>query len=194
MEDASFRVGRIAAWINPELYANNQGYQTLNSLYAMGSGGWFGRGIGKSIMKLGQIPEAQNDMIFAIIVEELGVIGGSVIILLIIYLLYLLVCIIVNATSLSESTLVIGIFLHVAIQSFFNIAVTLNVLPNTGIGLPFISYGGTSVLCLLFEIGLACSISKKNFVRVIKREMQVTGHGVNSNKYGTSYKLICNRE
>lgn len=172
LANVSFRVGRIAAWINPELYADNQGYQTLNSLYAIGSGRWFGRGIGKSIMKLGQIPEAQNDMIFAIIVEELGVIGGGVIILLMIYLLYLLVCVIVNANSLMESTLVIGIFLHVATQSFFNIAVTLNVLPNTGIGLPFISYGGTSVLCLLFEMALACSISKKNFIRVIKREMQ----------------------
>jgi len=172
LEDASFRIGRIAAWINPELYADNQGYQTLNSLYAIGSGRWFGKGIGKSIMKLGQIPEAQNDMIFSIIVEELGVIGGCVIIFLIIYLLYLLVCVIVNANSLMESTLLIGIFLHVAVQSFFNIAVTLNVLPNTGIGLPFISYGGTSVLCLLFEMALACSISKKNFVRAVKREMQ----------------------
>lgn len=166
LETVSFRVGRIVAWINPEMYASNQGYQTLNSLYAIGNGGVFGRGIGMSMMKLGQIPEAQNDMIFAIIVEELGVVGGSMLIFLYMYLLYLLFRVIIKVNSLYESTIVLGVFIHIGVQAFFNIAVTLNVLPNTGIGLPFISYGGTSILCLMFEMALVCSIAKKTILRM----------------------------
>ena len=160
LEQVSFRVGRIAAWINPEMYASDQGYQTLNSLYAIGSGGIFGKGIGMSIMKQGLIPEAQNDMIFAIIVEELGIIGGSVLIVLFAKLLYLLTRIAVKTRNIMESTLVIGVLIHIGVQAFFNIAVALNLLPNTGIGLPFISYGGTSILCLMVEMAMVYSIGK----------------------------------
>ena len=162
LEQVSFRVGRIAAWIDPERYASDQSYQTLNSLYAIGSGGWFGKGIGMSVMKQGHIPEAQNDMIFAIIVEELGIVGGSVLIGLFMYLLYLLLRISAKAKNLMESTLVMGVIIHVGVQSFFNIAVTLNVLPNTGIGLPFISYGGTSILCLMVEMAWVYSIARRS--------------------------------
>lgn len=169
LNEVSFRVGRIAAWINPERYASDQGYQTLNSLYAIGSGGLFGRGIGRSLMKLGPIPEAQNDMIFAIIVEELGIVGGCVVILLYVYLIYILLRVILKARSLYESTLVLGVLIHVGVQAFFNIAVTMNVLPNTGIGLPFISYGGTAILCLMFEMALVCSIAKKNYVKNVRK-------------------------
>ena len=161
LEQVSFRIGRIAAWIDPERYAGDQSYQTLNSLYAIGSGGWFGKGIGMSVMKQGHIPEAQNDMIFAIVVEELGIIGGSVLIGLFVYLLYLLTRISVKAKNLMESTLILGALIHIGVQSFFNIAVTLNVLPNTGIGLPFISYGGTSILCLMVEMAWVYSIAKR---------------------------------
>lgn len=171
LENISFRVGRIAAWLKPELYASDQAYQTLNGLYAIGSGKIFGKGIGMSIMKQ-HIPEAQNDMIFAIIVEELGMVGGCVLIYLYIYLLYLLMRVIINTENIVESTIVLGIALHISVQAFFNIAVTLNVLPNTGIGLPFISYGGTSILCLMFEIAMACSIAKKNYVKSVKKEMR----------------------
>ena len=163
LERLSFRVGRIAAWIEPERYASNQGYQTLNSLYAIGSGGWLGKGIGMSVMKKGQIPEAQNDMIFAIIVEELGIVGGSVLISLFGFLLYLLTRIAIKANNIMESTFIIGVLIHIGVQTFFNIAVTLNLLPNTGIGLPFISYGGTSILCLMVEMAVVYSVGKDHF-------------------------------
>ena len=170
LETMSFRVGRIAAWINPEKYASGKGMQTLNSLYAIGSGGIFGKGIGESYMKLGPIPEPQNDMIFAIIVEELGLFGGGVLIFLYMYLLYLLFRVIIKANSIHESTLVLGVLIHIGIQAFFNIGVALNVLPNTGIGLPFISYGGTAILCLMVEMALVCSIAKKEYIKSVKRE------------------------
>lgn len=172
LSEVSFRVGRIAAWIDPERYASDQGYQTLNSLYAIGSGGLFGKGIGNSFMKQGPIPEAQNDMIFAIIVEELGIVGGCVLILLYVYIIYMLLRVIWKVNSLYESTLVLGIMIHIGVQAFFNIAVTMNVLPNTGIGLPFISYGGTAILCLMFEMALVCCIAKKNYVKNVKKEIK----------------------
>lgn len=171
LESVSFRVGRIAAWLKPELYASDQAYQTLNGLYAIGSGGVFGKGIGMSVMKQ-HIPEAQNDMIFAIIVEELGIFGGCVLIFLYIYILYLLMRVIINAGSVLETTMVLGVMLHIALQAFINLSVSMNVLPNTGIGLPFISYGGTSVLCLMFEMAIVCSIAKKYYVKSVKKEMR----------------------
>ena len=164
----SFRVGRIAAWIDPERYADDQGFQTLNSLYAMGSSGLLGKGIGNSVMKKGPIPEPQNDMIFAIIVEELGIFGAGTLIFLYMYILYLLLRVILKRNVLYESTIVLGVMIHIGVQAFFNIGVTLNVLPNTGIGLPFISYGGTSILCLMAEMALVCSIAKKDYLKRIK--------------------------
>lgn len=170
LKSVSFRVGRIAAWLQPELYASDQAYQTLNGLYAIGSGGLFGKGIGMSVMKQ-HIPEAQNDMIFAIIVEELGIFGGCVLIFLYIYILYLLMRVIIKTESIVETTMVLGVMLHIALQAFVNLSVSLGVLPNTGIGLPFISYGGTSVLCLMFEMAIACSIAKKHYIKSVKKEM-----------------------
>lgn len=164
----SFRVGRIAAWIDPERYADDQGLQTLHSLYAIGSSGLLGCGIGNSVMKKGPIPEPQNDMIFAIIVEELGMFGAGTLIFLYMYLLYLLLRVIIKRNLIYESTIVLGVMLHIGVQAFFNISVTLNVLPNTGIGLPFISYGGTSILCLMAEMALVCSIAKKDYLKRIK--------------------------
>ena len=171
LESVSFRVGRIAAWLKPELYASDQAYQTLNGLYAIGSGGLFGKGIGMSVMKQ-HIPEAQNDMIFAIIVEELGIVGGCVLIFLYIYILYLLMRVIINSESVVETTMVLGVMLHIALQSFVNLSVSMAVLPNTGIGLPFISYGGTSVLCLMFEMAIVCSIAKKHYIKSVKKEIR----------------------
>ena len=170
LEKVSFRVGRIAAWLSPESYSSDQAYQTLNSLYAIGSGGLIGKGIGMSYMKKGPIPEAQNDMIFAIIVEELGIVGGCVLILMYFYLLYLLFRVIIKVDSLYESAVVTGVMVHIGVQAFINMGVTLNLLPNTGIGLPFISYGGTSVLCLMAEMALVCSIAKKNYVKSVRKE------------------------
>lgn len=158
---SSFRIRRILVWLHPEDFADNEGYQTMQSLYAIGSGGFFGRGLGNSIQKLGSVPEAQNDMIFSIICEELGVLGGLLVVTMFAYLLYRLFFIAQNAPDMFGSLMVSGIFIHIALQVIFNIAVVVNLLPNTGVTLPFISYGGTSILFLMSEMGLALSVSRK---------------------------------
>ena len=160
LEKMSFRVGRIAAWIDPERYANNQGYQTLQALYAIGSGGIWGKGLGSSTQKLSAIPEAQNDMIFSIICEELGLAGALILVVLIVFLCYELFKIAISAQDLFGSVLATGVLIHMGFQSFVNIGVNVNLLPNTGIGLPFISYGGTAVFCQLAEIAIVLSIGR----------------------------------
>ena len=120
-----------------------------------------GRGLGNSIQKLGSIPEAQNDMIFSIICEELGVLGAIIVLLMFAYLLYRLFFIAQNASDLFGSMIVSGIFVHIALQVILNISVVLNIIPNTGVTLPFISYGGTSILFLMSEMGLALSVSRR---------------------------------
>lgn len=157
----SFRLRRILVWLRPEAYADSDGYQTLQALYAIGSGGFLGRGLGNSIQKLGSIPEAQNDMIFSIICEELGVLGAMILLLMFAYLLYRLFFIAQNAPDLYGSMLVSGVFVHIALQVILNISVVLNLIPNTGVTLPFISYGGTSILFLMAEMGLALSVSRR---------------------------------
>jgi cell division protein FtsW len=157
----NFRIRRILVWLHPEDYASGDGYQTLQALYAIGSGGLFGRGLGNSIQKLGSVPEAQNDMIFSIICEELGIFGGMLVLILFGYLLYRLFFIAQNAPDMFGSLLVSGVFIHVALQVILNISVVLNLLPNTGVTLPFISYGGTSILFLMSEMGLALSVARR---------------------------------
>ena len=157
----NFRIQRILVWLHPEDYASGDGYQTLQALYAIGSGGFFGRGLGNSIQKLGSVPEAQNDFIFSIICDELGMVGGIIVLLFFGYLLYRLFFIAQNASDMYGSLIVTGIFIHIALQVILNIAVVLNILPNTGVTLPFISYGGTSVLFLMAEMGLALSVARR---------------------------------
>ena len=157
----SYRLERLAIWRNPEQY--EKGYQTLQGLYAIGSGGLFGRGIGQSVQKLGFLPEAQNDMIFSIICEELGLFGAGMIIILFLILIWRFFIIAINAKDLLGALIVTGAMAHMMIQVILNIAVVTNSIPNTGITLPFISYGGTSVLFLLLEMGLVLSVS--NLVR-----------------------------
>ena len=158
---SSFRLRRILVWLHPEDYAGGDGYQTIQALYAIGSGGFLGRGLGNSIQKLGSVPEAQNDMIFSIVCEELGIVGGVIILLLFAYLLYRLFFIAQNAPDMFGSLMVTGIFIQIALQVVFNIAVVVNLMPNTGVTLPFISYGGTSILFLMAEMGLALSVSRQ---------------------------------
>ena len=158
--DLSFRGNRILAWLNPEDYATGTGFQTLQSLYAIGSGGIFGKGLGQSIQKLGFLPEAQNDMIFSIICEELGLFGGIAVILLFVILCWRFMVIANNAPDLFGALLVVGVMGHIAIQVILNIAVVTNTIPNTGISLPFISYGGSSVMFLLIEIGMVLSVAR----------------------------------
>ena len=118
----------------------------MQGLYAIGSGGLFGRGLGNSVQKLGFLPEAQNDMVFSIICEELGLFGAICLILLFILMLWRFMVIANNAKDLYGALLVVGIMAHIAIQVILNIAVVTNSIPNTGIPLPFISYGGSSVM------------------------------------------------
>ena len=158
--DLGFRGGRILAWLNPEDYASGTGFQTLQALYAIGSGGIFGKGLGQSMQKLGFLPEAQNDMIFSIICEELGLFGGIAVILLFVLLIWRFMVIANNASDLFGALLVVGVMGHIAIQVILNIAVVTNTIPNTGISLPFISYGGSSVMFLMIEIGLVLSVAK----------------------------------
>lgn len=156
----TFRMERVLAWLDPEAYASDTGFQTLQALYAIGSGGVFGKGLGQSMQKLGFLPEAQNDMIFSIICEELGLFGAFAIILMFMLLLWRFMVIANNANDLFGALLVVGVLGHIAIQVILNIAVVTNTIPNTGISLPFISYGGSSVMFLLIEIGLVLSVAR----------------------------------
>ena len=160
-EGMNFRFQRILTWLHPELDPQGTGFQTLQALYAIGSGGIWGKGLGESMQKLGFIPEAQNDMIFSVICEELGLFGAIAVILMFIMLLWRMMIIANNAPDLFGSFLVVGVIGHIAIQVILNIAVVTNSIPNTGISLPFISYGGSSVLFLLIEIGLVLSVAKR---------------------------------
>ncbi len=156
-----FRFNRIRVWLNPESDAQDVGFQTLQGLYAIGSGGIWGKGLGQSMQKLNFLPEAQNDMIFSIICEELGLFGAISIILMFIMLIWRMMIIANNAPDLFGAMLVVGVIGHIAIQAILNIAVVTNTIPNTGISLPFISYGGSSVMFLLIEIGLVLSVARR---------------------------------
>lgn len=155
----SFRISRIMVWLNPEKYADSGGYQVIQGLYAIGSGGIFGKGLGNSAQKLGFVPEAANDMIFSIVCEELGIFGALCIILLFLFMIRRMRVIASNAVDLYGSMLVVGILAHISIQTVLNISVVTNSIPNTGVSLPFISYGGTSLAFLMVEMGIVLSVS-----------------------------------
>ena len=154
-----FRGERFEIWLNVETH--EKGYQILHGLYAISSGGLTGTGLGESMQKLGFIPEAQNDMIFAIICEELGILGAIVILTLYAMLLYRIYIIAINAPDLFGSLICVGVMAHIAIQVVLNIAVVTNTIPSTGVTLPFISYGGTSLVILMTEIGLVLGVSNQ---------------------------------
>lgn len=153
-----YRSNRIDAWLDPA--SSDNGYQTIQSLYAIGSGGLTGKGLGQSLQKLGFIPEAHNDMIFSIICEELGFIGAIGVIALFVVLLFRMYRIVVNAADLYGALIVVGAIAHIGIQVLVNVAVVTNTIPNTGVPLPFISYGGTSICFLLAEMGLVLSVAR----------------------------------
>lgn len=154
----SYRMERIDIWLNPENY--DSGYQTLQSLYAIGSGGVFGKGLGQSIQKLGFIPESHNDYIFAVVCEELGLFGAICVIGMFMFMIWRCVVIAYNTRDLFAALVVVGITTHIAIQVLINIAVVTNSIPPTGVPLPFISYGGTSLCFLLLEVGIILAISR----------------------------------
>lgn len=155
-----YQMNRINAWFDPVAYSSTNGFQTVQGLYAIGAGGWFGRGLGESLQSLGYLPEAQNDMIFSIICEELGLFGAILVILLFMLLVYRLMQIASHAPDFQGTMLAAGIMAHIAIQVLMNVAVVTNAMPNTGVSLPFISYGGSSVTFLMIEMGIVLNISK----------------------------------
>lgn len=164
-----FRGGRILVWLDPQAYAGDTGFQTIQALYAIGSGGIFGKGLGQSVQKL-VVPEAQNDMIFSIICEEIGLFGAITIMLLFILLIWRFIMVAGNAIDLYGALIVTGVVTHIAVQSILNIAVVTNSIPNTGVTLPFISYGGSSLFFLLAEIGMVLSVARTSNKAAIEHE------------------------
>ncbi len=152
-----YRVDRIAAFLGKADSGANE--QTMNALYAIGSGGLFGKGLGQSMQKM-ILPEAYNDMIFSIICEELGLFGAICVIALFFCLIWRFMVATVNASDLLGSMIAVGVIAHIASQVFINIAVATNIIPNTGIPLPFISYGGSSMIFLLVEMGIMLSVTR----------------------------------
>lgn len=159
----NFREKRIHAWLYPDAYASDTAFQTLQALYSIGSGGMFGKGLGQSMQKLGTLPEAQNDMIFSIVCEELGLFGAVTVLLLFFLLILRLKGIAERAPDLQGSLITVGVLAHIAVQVIMNVAVVTNFIPNTGVTLPFISYGGTSVVFTLMEIGMVLNVTGQSY-------------------------------
>ncbi|MCR5324671.1 MAG: putative lipid II flippase FtsW [Lachnospiraceae bacterium] len=152
-----YRADRIKNWLHPEEIEGSN--QILSGLYAIASGGLWGKGLGESIEKLGYIPEVHTDMIFTIICEELGIFGAILVIAAVLFMLWRLMLIAINAPDLYGGLIATGVLAHIAIQVLLNIAVVTNSIPATGIPFPFISYGGSSLLVIMMEMGIALSIS-----------------------------------
>ena len=154
-----YHLTRLLVWAEPEKFSRDGGYQVIQGLYAIGSGSYFGKGLGQGMQKF-FLPESQNDMIFAIIVEELGLFGAGLIMGAFVFLIYRMIKISFSVTDPEGVYLVVGILIHLSLQVILNIAVVTGVLPNTGVSLPFISYGGTSILVLLGEMGIVLSVAR----------------------------------
>ncbi len=154
------RMARVTSFLHPFADKQGTGYQTLQSLYAIGSGGIFGKGLGESVQKFSYLPEPYNDFIFAVVCEELGLVGAAFIICLFIGLIIRGIKISMEAPDVFGSLMVVGIMAQVAIQTILNIAVATSSMPNTGVSLPFFSYGGTAVMILLAEMGIVLSVSR----------------------------------
>jgi cell division protein FtsW len=154
-----YRQERLDVWLNPEL--QDPGSQTIQGLYAIASGGYMGKGLGEGLQKLGKIQEVHTDMIFTVVCEELGIAGAVIVILTFILLLWRIYVVAVNAKDMFGGIICTGVFIHIAMQVVINLLVVTNSIPATGIPLPFISYGGTSLVVLLAEMGLVLNVSKQ---------------------------------
>ena len=158
----SIRMARVEALIDPFADAQGSGYQISQSIYAIGSGKIFGLGLGQSVQKYSNLPEPYNDFIFSIVCEELGFFGAVVVVLLFAALFLKAMKIAINAPDVWSSLTCIGISSQIGIQTFLNMGVAVSIIPNTGVSLPFFSYGGTSILTLLLEMGVLLNISRKS--------------------------------
>lgn len=161
-ESGSFRIKRITSFLNPWADAKGAGWQVIQSLYAIGSGGLFGVGLGDSKQKYLYIPEPHNDFIFAVLAEELGFFGCVIVILLFAIFIWRGILIAMKAPDMFGSLLAIGITTLIGIQAIINIAVVTSSIPNTGMPLPFFSYGGTSLVILLCSVGILLNISRQS--------------------------------
>jgi len=162
-----YRLARFLSFLDPLKDPKGDGWQVVNSLFAIGSGGWFGRGLGKSLQKFLYIPEPQNDFIFSILCEELGFVGALVVLLLFLIFIWRGIKIAMNAPDMFGSLLAIGITSLVAVQVIINILVITSLVPVTGMPLPFFSYGGTSLLFMMSAIGILLNISRySNYERI----------------------------
>lgn len=159
----NYTKARIDSWLNPENYSDSGAWQLLNSLYAIGSGGFLGVGLGNSREKYLYLPDPQNDFIFAIVCEELGFVGALTVITLFALLVWRGFVIAMNAPDTFSSLVAFGITAQVAIQTILNIAVVTGSMPTTGISLPFFSYGGSSLLMLMLEMGAMLAISRYSY-------------------------------
>lgn len=157
---SEYRLKRVLSFLDPFQDPLGNGYQVIQGLYALGSGGLFGMGLGKSQQKWFYIPEPQNDFIFAIIGEELGLVGCAVVIMLFVVLVYRCIRIALKCSNIFACMVVIGIGAQIGIQAALNIAVATSSMPVTGVALPFISYGGTSLVIFMSAIGIVLNISK----------------------------------
>jgi len=162
-ETENFRITRIRAWLDPEneLFIDDEAYQAQQARYAIASGGFFGKGLGKSLIKF-TLPEPHNDYILAIIFEELGVVGVSLLTYLFGYLLYKIYLIYLHTKDRFSKIFVIGVFLHFSLQIVLNYFVTLGILPTMGVTLPFISAGGSAAFFSLVELGFVIAIDRSN--------------------------------
>jgi len=158
--NSSFRIERISTYFNPWEDAKGTGYQMVQSLYAIGSGGFFGVGLGESKQKFLYIPEPHNDFIFSILAEELGFIGCLFVIILFAIFIWRGILIAMKAPDMFGSLIAIGITTQVGIQAILNIAVVTASIPTTGMALPFFSYGGTALMILLINVGILLNISR----------------------------------
>lgn len=157
---ANYAASRVSYWLDPFADPQGKGYQTIQSLYAIGAGGIFGVGVGNSKQKQLYLPEAQNDFVFSVVCEEVGLIGAVAIILVFAALFFRGIRIAQRTHDKFGFMIVVGIMVQLATQTLLNIAVVTNTVPNTGISMPFFSYGGTSLMMLLAEMGFVLSVSK----------------------------------
>lgn len=157
-----YATARVTTWLDPYVDAQGDGYQTIQSLIAIGSGGLWGTGLGNSRQKYLYIPEPQNDFIFAVVCEELGFIGASIVVILFALLVWRGFVIAMRCPDKFGSLLAAGCVMHIGMQVLLNIAVVTNTIPNTGISLPLFSYGGTALMMTLGEMGVVLSVSKKS--------------------------------
>jgi len=159
--NTDYMTSRINLWLDPWLDPQGKGYQTIQSLYAIGSGGLLGLGLGKSRQKFLYIPEPENDFVFSIVVEELGFIGGAIVLFLFAMLILRGYWLALHARDKFGTLLIVGIITLLAVQVFLNIGVVTNFIPNTGISLPFFSYGGTALMIHLAEMGVVLAVSRQ---------------------------------